>query len=44
MVETNFGKDLNWIRKLDANLGIFHASVNSDSNLSWQFSTFSTQN
>jgi hypothetical protein len=31
MAETNCKKDLNWRRKLDANLGIFHASVNSDS-------------
>jgi hypothetical protein len=44
MAETDCGKDLNWRRKLDAKLGIFHASVNSDSDLPWQFSTFSTQN
>jgi hypothetical protein len=44
LAETDCEKDLNGKRKLDANLGIFHASVNSDRELSWQFSTFSTQN
>jgi hypothetical protein len=39
MPETNCEKDLNWKRKLDANLGIFHASVNSDPDLSRQFGT-----
>jgi hypothetical protein len=43
MAETDCEKDLKWKRKLDASLGIFHASVNSDPELSLQLSTFSTQ-
>jgi hypothetical protein len=44
MAETDCEKDLSWKRKLDANLRIFHALVNSDAELAWQFGTFSTQN
>jgi hypothetical protein len=33
MVETDCEKDLKWKTKVDANLGIFHASVNIDPEL-----------
>jgi hypothetical protein len=44
MAETDCQKDLKWKRKLDANLMIFHASVNSDYEIARSFCTFSTQN
>jgi hypothetical protein len=40
LAEVEFEMDSNRGRKLDANLRIFHVSVNSDPEFAWQFAHF----
>jgi hypothetical protein len=44
LAEAEFELDSKYERNSNANLQIFMPQVNSNPDLSWQFSTFSTQN